>query len=328
MEQVVVIGIGIAFAIASLVLLSLGLAVIYGMMRIINLAQGEFIMLGAYTVVVSAAWGWGVWIGIALAPLVVGGIGIVIERCIIRFLYGRLLDTMLATWGLSLALIAAISLTLGPTTEGVATLLGHLTIGRYAVSAYSLFIIAAAIASIALTWGLFNATKFGLLARGTMQNADMVAALGVHPPTIYMGTFGLGSALAGLAGGLMAPLTGVVPTLGLAFVAKVFITVTTGGAAIFSGTLAASALLGSVESAVAFVSTPIYGQVAMLCCALLLLRVAPTRHLRSMAPFRLAPLELVVLDCHSASPVGLAADLIDLRPRANYRLSHLLPARS
>jgi branched-subunit amino acid ABC-type transport system permease component len=210
-----------------------------------------------------------------LAPAVVGVVGSVVERCVIRFLYGRLLDTMLATWGLSLGLIAAVTLILGPSTEGVATPLGHVAIGSYAVASYNLFVIAAAAASVALTWYAFNYTKFGLVARGAMQNAEMVAALGIHPPTIYMVTFAFGSALAGLAGAIMAPLTGVVPSLGLAFVAKVFITVTVGGAAVFAGTLSASALLGTIESAVSFVSTPIYGQVAMLGCALVLLRIAP-----------------------------------------------------
>jgi len=275
MEYLIVTLIGVAFAIASLVLLSLGLAIIYGMMGVINLAQGEFIMLGAYTVILSSAHGLGVWGGIVLAPFVVGAIGLVVERCIIRFLYGRLLDTMLATWGLSLAIIATVTLTLGPTTEGVATPLGHVAIGSYVVSAYSLFVIAAAVGSVAFMWGLFNLTRFGLVARGAMQNADMVAALGIHPPRVYMATFALGSALAGLAGAVMAPLTGVVPSLGLAFVAKVFITVTVGGAAIFAGTLGAGVLLGAIESAVSFISTPIYGQVAMLGCALVVLRIAP-----------------------------------------------------
>jgi branched-subunit amino acid ABC-type transport system permease component len=275
MEFLVVTLIGVAFAIASLVLLSLGLAIIYGMMGVINLAQGELIMLGAYTVIVSSAHGLSVWVGIALAPFVVGAIGLVIERCIIRFLYGRLLDTMLATWGLSLAIIAAVTLALGPTTEGVASPLGHVAIGRYALSAYNFFVIAIAAASVTFMWALFKFTRFGLIARGTMQNADMVAALGIHPPTIYMATFVLGSALAGLAGAVMAPLTGVVPSLGLAFIAKVFITVTVGGVAIFGGTLGAGTLLGAIESAVSFISTPIYGQVAMLGCALLVLRIAP-----------------------------------------------------
>ena len=172
-------------------------------------------------------------------------------------------------------LVAAVSLILGPTTEGVATPLGHLAIGSYVIATYNLFVIAAAAASVALTWCLFRFTKFGLLARGTMQNAPMVSALGIHPPTIYMATFGFGSALAGFAGAVMAPLTGVVPSLGLAFIAKVFITVSVGGAAIFGGTLAAGGVLGAIESVVSFVSTPIYGQVAMLACALVLLRIAP-----------------------------------------------------
>ena len=275
MEYVAVTLIGVIFAIASLVLLALGLAIIYGMMGVINLAQGEFIMLGAYTVVLSSAHGLNLWVGMALAPVVVGAVGLVVERCIIRFLYGRLLDTMLATWGLSLGLIAAVTLIIGPSTEGVATPFGHVAIGGYAVSAYNLFVIAATGFLVALTWGVFSRTKFGLIARGAMQNADMVAALGIHPPTIYMMIFTLGSALAGLAGAIMAPLTGVVPSLGLAFVAKVFITVTVGGAAIFSGTLGAGTLLGAIESAVSFMSTPIYGQVAMLGCALVVLRFAP-----------------------------------------------------
>jgi urea transport system permease protein len=275
MAHLVVTLIGVAFAIASLVLLSLGLAIIYGMMRVINLAQGEFIMLGAYTVVLSSKYGLGLWLGMALAPLVLAVVGLVVERTLVRFLYGRLLDTMLATWGLSIGLIAAVSLLLGPTTEGVGTPLGHFTIGAYAVATYNLFVIAVAGTSVVLTWCLFRFTKFGLLARATMQNPEMVAALGIQPSTIYMATFALGSALAGLAGAIMAPLTGVVPALGVAFIAKVFITVSVGGAAIFGGTLAASTALGTIESAVSFITTPIYGQVAMLGCALILLRVAP-----------------------------------------------------
>ena len=132
------------------------------------------------------------WVGMALAPVVVGVVGLVVERCIIRFLYGRLLDTMLATWGLSFGLIAAVTLIIGPSTEGVATPFGHVAIGGYAVSAYNLFVIAATGFLVALTWGVFNRTRFGLIARGAMQNADMVAALGIHPPTIYMMTFALG----------------------------------------------------------------------------------------------------------------------------------------
>jgi urea transport system permease protein len=275
MDFVAVTAFGILYAIATLILLALGLAVIFGMMGVINLAQAEFLMVGAYTVLIATAHGASVWIGIAMAPVVVGLLGLVIERTIIRFLYGRILDTMLATWGLSLGLVGLVTLVFGPTTEGIATPLGHFTIGGYRLSDYSVFVILMAFAGLGLTYAVFNYTRFGLVARATMQNDNMVAALGVNPARVYMGTFAFGAALAGLGGAVIAPLTGVVPTLGLAFIAKIFITVIVGGPVILLGTTTSAAVLGLVESLVSYGSTPIYGQVAMLAVAIILLRLLP-----------------------------------------------------
>ena len=275
MDFVAVTAFGIVYTIATLILLALGLAVIFGMMGVINLAQAEFLMVGAYTVLIVTAHGASVWVGIAVAPVVVGLLGLVIERTIIRFLYGRILDTMLATWGLSLGLVGLVTLVFGPTTEGIATPLGHVTVGEYRLSVYSVFVILMAFAVLGLTYGLFNYTRFGLVARTTMQNPNMVSALGVNPARVYMGTFAFGAALAGLGGGVMAPLTGVVPTLGLAFIAKIFITVIVGGPVILLGTTTAGVVLGLVESLVSYGSTPIYGQVAMLAFAIILLRLLP-----------------------------------------------------
>ena len=135
--------------------------------------------------------------------------------------------------------------------------------------------IAAALGVLVLTYGLFNRTRAGVLARATMQNPTMVAAFGVEPRLVYMATFAYGAALAGFAGAVMAPLTGVVPSLGLAFIAKIFITVIVGGPVILLGTSTAAAVLGTAESMVAYLSTPIYGQVAMLGLALVILRLFP-----------------------------------------------------
>ena len=275
MDQIIVTGVGVVYAVSALVLISLGLAVIFGMLGVLNLAQGEFLMLGAYTVLVVAGLGGSVWLGIVLAPLVVGAIGLLVERTIIQFLYGRPLDTMLATWGLSLALVGAVTLIMGPATAGVATPLSFVSIGAYNVSIYRLVVIAAAIGLLVLTYVLFFRTRAGVLARATMQNPTMVAAFGVEPRLVYMATFAYGAALAGLAGAIMAPLTGVVPSLGLAFIAKIFITVIVGGPLILFGTATAAALLGTAESVVAYLSTPIYGQVAMLGLALVILRLFP-----------------------------------------------------
>jgi len=132
-----------------------------------------------------------------------------------------------------------------------------------------------AFAGLGLTYAVFNYTRFGLVARATMQNDNMVSALGVNPARVYMGTFAFGAALAGLGGAVIAPLTGVVPTLGLAFIAKIFITVIVGGPVILLGTTTSGAVLGLVESLVSYSSTPIYGQVSMLAVAIILLRLLP-----------------------------------------------------
>ncbi len=275
MDQALVTAVGVLFAISTLVLLALGLAVIFGMMGVVNLAQGEFLMLGAYTVLVSTSHGLPVWAGMALAPFVVGAIGVLFERSIIRFLYGRPLDTMLATWGLSLALVGAVTLVMGPATEGIATPLGSIEIGRYSLSVYRLVVIAITGGTVLAAYLVLGHTRAGLVARATMQAPGLVAASGVDPRHVFMATFGVGAALAGLAGAVMAPLTGVVPSMGLAFIAKIFITVMVGGSTVLLGTAASSGVLGLAESAVSYVSTPIYGQVAMLTLALVLLRLLP-----------------------------------------------------
>lgn len=275
MDQFAVTLIGVLFAISTLVLLALGLAIIFGMMGVLNLAQGEFLMLGAYTVLVASAHGLSLWLGILLAPIVVGTLGVLFERSIIRFLYGRPLDTMLATWGLSLALVGVVTLVMGPTTQGIATPLGSRVIGFYSISLYRLVVIAVAVGALAGTYLLLRYTRAGLIARATMQSPRLVAASGIEPSLVYMATFGAGAALAGLAGAMMAPLTGVVPNLGLAFIAKIFITVMVGGPTVLLGTTASAGILGLAESTVSYLSTPIYGQVAMLVLALVLLRLLP-----------------------------------------------------
>ena len=275
MDQIAVTVIGVLFAVSTLVLLALGLAVIFGMMGVLNLAQGELLMLGAYTVLIATSHGLSVWVGILLAPIVVGAIGVVFERAIIRFLYGRPLDTLLATWGLSLLLVGAVTLIMGPTTEGVATPLGSIEIGRYGFSVYRLVVIAISVGAVLATYLVLRYTRFGLIARATMQAPRLVAVSGVEPRLVYMGTFSCGAALAGLAGAVMAPLTGVVPSMGLAFIAKIFITVMVGGSTVLFGTAASAGVLGLVESATSYASTPIYGQVAMLSVALVLLRLLP-----------------------------------------------------
>jgi urea transport system permease protein len=262
--------------VATLVLITIGLGVIYGMMRIINLAHGEFMMLGAYTAVTASTAGVNIWVSmLILPPIVVGLVGLVLERTIIRFLYGRMMDTMLATWCISLGLIGLITSIFGNVVKSVQMPVGSFSIGQYHVSAYSLVIIGIGIVVLAALLVLLRRTRFGLILRATMQNPAMSASLGVRPSAVYMATFSLGAALAGLAGGVLSPISGVSPGMGGAYIAKAFITVLGGGPAIIAGTGLAAGLFGFINEIVSFLSTPVIGDIALLASAVLLIRILP-----------------------------------------------------
>lgn len=276
MDYAAVVFLEIVYMIAFLALASAGLAVVFGMMRVINLAHGEFVMLGGYTTLACVQAGINVYVAmLVIAPIVVGLIGLVIERLVIRHLYGRMIDTMLATWGLSLLLVGIVTLIFGSSAVGVPTPIPGYTLGAYQMGGYNLFIIALAAVVMVGMWVVLRHTRLGLVARGAMQNAEVASALGYDPKKVYMATFAIGAALAGLAGGALAPLTGLLPSSGGAYIAKTFITVITGGAAVLSGTLSSAVMFGAVNQIVSFASTPVIGEIAMLALAIVLLRLMP-----------------------------------------------------
>jgi branched-subunit amino acid ABC-type transport system permease component len=276
MDLAAVLTIEILYAVASLALISVGLAIIFGMMRVINFAHGEFLMIGGYAVIVSTDAGINLWVSmLVIAPLVVGVIGAVVERLLIRHLYGRMIETLLATWGLSFFLIGLATTIFGNTTRGLSAPLGSLAIGDYRTGQYTVFVILFTLLILLLTYACLRFTRAGLIARGTMQNPAMAAALGIATPRVYTITFGIGSALSGLAGAVLAPLSGVVPTMGIAYVAKAFIAVISGGVGILSGTATAAALFGTINQLVTFIATPVFGEVALLVAAVILLRLMP-----------------------------------------------------
>lgn len=276
MDLAALLAIQVLYAIASLALMSVGLAIIFGMMKVINLAHGEFLMLGGYAAIQANRLGLSIWIAMLIvAPVVVGAIGIIVERAIIRWLYGRMIDTMLATWGLSLFLVGLTTAIFGNTTVGLSAPLGSFEIGQYRTSVYTVFVIGVAIVVLGGVLATLRFTRLGLIARGTMQNANMAAALGVNPSRVYSITFGAGAALTGLAGAVIAPVSGVFPSIGAAYVAKCFITVIGGGASMVTGAAAASTLFGAVNQIATYVTTPVFGEVALLAAAVVLIRVLP-----------------------------------------------------
>ena len=260
---------------AFLVLCAAGLAVIFGMMGVINLAHGEFIMCGAYVTVATVGAGLPLAAAIACGALAAGAVGVVLERLVVQRLYGRPLDTIVATWGISLIASQGTLILLGPSMPGVGTPLGSITYGEFSYSVYRLVLMAVAVLLFVALWLAFNRTRFGLLARATIQVPHIAEALGVDTRLIYSLTFGLGAALAGLTGGLYAPTMTIVPTMGGTFVVEAFVTVVVGGADVFLGTAPAAALLGLVKSGLTSWHGQLFGQIGLLVAVILVIRVLP-----------------------------------------------------
>ena len=262
-------------AFAFLVLSAAGLAIIFGMMGIINLAHGEFIMCGAYVTVTAAKAGLPLPLAIVCGSLAAGMAGVIVERLVIHRIYHRPLDSIVATWGISLIVTQGVLILLGSTMPGIGTPLGSFTVGEFSYSQYRLVLMGIAVLLLVGLYLLFNATRYGLLARATIQKPEMARALGVRTPRMYALTFGLGAALAGLAGGLYAPTMTLVPTMGVTFIVESFVTVVVGGADVFLGTAPAAAILALIKAAMTGWQGQLFGQIGLLITVIVVIRILP-----------------------------------------------------
>lgn len=260
MAEVIFIGLSLA---SILLLIALGLTITYGAMGVINMAHGELVMIGAYTAVMSGLYlGVNLIVALPLAFLVAGGLGLLIERIVLRYLYGRILDTLLATWGIAILLQQAIRLEFGLTffdihIEGLGPGLQNLAIpaflnqtwliGDFTVQPYRSFIILLTLALTALTWFLLYRTGFGIQVRAIMRDPEIAAACGIDVRRVSAYTFAYGSGLAGVAGVMMAGFKTVSPDMGSSLVVDGFLVVVVGGVGSLLGTIASSGFLGQVN---------------------------------------------------------------------------------
>lgn len=274
-DQLILLSLNALTGIALLVIVSLGIAVTVGMMGVINLAHGELVMVGAYTVLVLTQQGVPLLLAMLAAPVVAGLVGWVIERLVIRWLYGRVIDTLLATAGISMFLIQVARIVFSSDTRSIPMPFGSISIGEGSIALYRVLMIGLAILLSVFTYLVFTRTRYGLEARAATLNPSMAAAVGINAARTNMWTFVFGSALAGIAGAILAPFTTVTPSMSGLFMARAFMTSITGGPAILLGTATSAAALGIVESVVALITTPVLGQVALLVCSVVLLRVFP-----------------------------------------------------
>jgi urea transport system permease protein len=275
-DTAVIVGLDALSFMLALLLVALGLIIIFGLMNVINMAHGEFFLLGAYTVVLVQSLGGGFWPALLAAPLVLALIGLVLEELVIRHVYHRFVDTILATWGLSLALKQAVIVLFGPTAQQVQNPLpSQVEILGAVYPAYRLFIMAVAIIVAAGTFFLFYRTRIGLAARGVIANRTMAASLGIDTRRMDRATFASGAALAGFAGAVMAPLMSVDPQMGVGFLVPAFLSILVGGAGSLPGALLGTSVIAGSSTVVASLWTQVVAQIAVFSLAILIIRVFP-----------------------------------------------------
>jgi branched-chain amino acid transport system permease protein/urea transport system permease protein len=263
--------------IAILILVALGLAIIFGLMGVINMAHGELFTIGAYALVAVSNLG-GFWAGVLLAPVVGAVVGIALERGVVQFLYTRPIETILATWGISLILQQGIEFIFGTAPQAVPNPFpGAISVfGIVDYPVYRLFILMAGVVITAATFFVFLRTEFGLMARAVIQNREIAAAIGINTDRIYVVAFALGAALAALAGALMAPLINVLPLMGVSFLARSFFVVIVGGAGNLLGVVGGSVLIGGLETLFSSLWSVTLAQALVLVIAIVIVRFRPT----------------------------------------------------
>lgn len=260
---------------AFLILSAAGLAIVFGMMGVINMAHGEFIMCGAYVTVGLVHGGMPLPLAQACGTLAAGLIGVAVEWSIVRKLYKRPVDSLLATWGLSLIVTQGMLLVVGSSIPGIGTPEGSFMVGPYTFSIYRVVLFAVAVAVLAFIYIIFMRTRFGVHARATMQNAAIAQATGVRVGKVYALSFGIGAALAGLCGAMYAPTMTLIPTMGAGFLVESFVTVVVGGANVLLGTAPAGILLAGVRTALNGWGGQIIGQIGMLLAVIVVIRLLP-----------------------------------------------------
>ena len=262
-----------------LLLVALGLSIIYGTIGVINLAHGEFIMLGAY-----AAWALKAYAGLSLLPglvlifLGVGLFGWLVERFLLRRLYRRPLDTILATWGVGVVLQQVVRLTAGGELRYVElppSMDSSVSIFGVEIAAYRIFIFVVTALLFLISWSIMYRTTFGLKLRAVVQDRGVASSFGINADQVYSATFAYGTGLAGLAGAIISPLKSVSPEMGTGYVVDAFMVVVLGGVQSLLGTVVSAFTLGEVTGVIAFLQNDTIAKAIVLILIISVIRFRP-----------------------------------------------------
>ena len=268
---------GIALG-AVYALLALGLSLIFGMLTIVNFAHGAFFMVGAFLGVYFLGVTGSFWFSLLLTPLAVGALGMVVEKFLVRPLYGRGIDyPLLLTFGLSYVMVEAMRVLFG--IEGVPTstpaaLRGAVNLGFGFFPLYRLFLIGATAAVVLGLWLLIEKTRYGLIIRAGSRDPEIVKVLGVDVAKVWLLVFGVGTAIAGLSGVLAAPTRAVNPEMGINVLAEAFVVTVVGGMGSLPGAVLAGLLVGIVFSMTSLFA-PAYAELSIFVLMALVLLVRP-----------------------------------------------------
>lgn len=270
------IGVDIAYAVLTLVFVVLGLAVIFGMLGVINMAHGEMVMLGGYAVYVVRQHDLPFVLGVLLAMTVTAVIGVLMYYLVIKRIRLRLLDTILATWGVSIVLKQSVTLIFGAQGQHIAApITTTVTLFGQDYPLYRLCVMAVSILAVLGLYVLFFKTRFGMQARAVMSNERLSACVGIHREKMNVLSFMIGSMIAGFAGAMIAPLMSISPLLGEDYLIPTFLSVLVGGLGSVVAPLGGAGVIAGTESGASVVFDPVVAQMVMLCVAIVILKLFP-----------------------------------------------------
>ncbi|MBF0277155.1 MAG: branched-chain amino acid ABC transporter permease [SAR324 cluster bacterium] len=276
MELALIIGLDTLNFTLGLLLVTMGLVVIFGLMNVINMAHGEFFLLGAYTMYMVQQAKMPFWTALLFAPILLAVIGFLIEEFVIRHVYHRFIDTILATWGISLALKQAVIVIFGPSSQSINNPLPEpVEVFGVVYPGYRLFIMGVSLLLATGTFLFFYRTNIGLAARGVIANRAMAASLGINTRFVDRATFAFGAATAGLAGAVMAPIMSVDPQMGVGFLIPAFLSILVGGTTSLLGALLGTGIIGTSSTIVSSIWSQVVAQVVVFGLAIVIIRLFP-----------------------------------------------------
>lgn len=266
----------LAYALATLGLTTLGLAVVFGLLGVMNMAHGEFVMLGAYAVVTVQSWGWPIATAMPLAMLVCGVLGYAVERWLIRPLYARPFDTLLATWGLAMVMRKTVEAVYGRGYRNIESTLGvPVSLGGVQYPGYRLALIALAVVLMIALALWYRRSTMGLRVRAMTGNPVLAQALGIDTRRLASQTFVIGVVLAGAAGVLLAPLVRIEPGIGVDYLLDSFFVLVVGGLGTLGGFGGGVGVIGGTQSVVSSLSGQTSGYAVVLVLSILFLWLKP-----------------------------------------------------